>query len=68
MFTLLSNPLELVSQIMQYVLIGTIALGAIFVLILLVFIVKRVKYNKQMKKNKKERDKLLKEQEEALNG
>ena len=52
-------------MIMKYVLIGTIALGGLFVLILLIFLIKRLKYNKQMKHNRRERDKMLKENQET---
>ena len=59
-FNLLNNALSLVANIMHYILIGTIALGSIFVIIFAIMIIKRLKYNHQMKENKKQREKILK--------
>lgn len=58
---------ELIDQIMQYVLWGTIALGVVFALILTIFITKGIKYSRQAKHNKKEKEKILKAFEMAKN-
>ena len=68
MLNLLDGTWELVSNIMKYVLIGTIILGCIFALIFAIMIIKKLRYTKQVSQNRKERNKLIKgskEQEES---
>ena len=54
-----SEAVKLVSNIMSWVLIATIILGAIFVLVITIMIAKKIKYNRQMKHNQKEIEKYL---------
>lgn len=58
---LLDQTVTLVSSIMKYVLIGTCALGAIFLLVIIIMIAKRAKYQSQMNKNKKQKQKILRD-------
>ena len=63
MFYLLNDTLNFISNVMHYVLIGTIVLGCVFAIIFGIMIIKRLKYNSQMKKNKIQRDKLIRNED-----